>query len=150
MNVLMQRVLNFIFQYDEYHSWILNQIEKASDMSQHERQALQNISTKISPKIRELVENRISENLRSLHNETSLRLINLTNTMKKSIDNFCHALLVDRDNLTKQIEDIKKTVEITVENQNQIKKNEQSFSKVCKNLIFYKMLSSFYMNTIMM
>ncbi|XP_011504063.1 PREDICTED: bipolar kinesin KRP-130 [Ceratosolen solmsi marchali] len=120
--------------YDDYHNWILTQIEKASDMTQHEREVLQNISTKISPKIRQLVENKISENLKMLHKETSLKLLNLTHTMKKSIDDFCNTLLIDRDNLTKQIDEIKKYIEISVENENRIVQNENLFSKMFSDL----------------
>lgn len=105
-------------------------------MSQREREALQSILVKISPKIRELVETKISESLRSLHNETSLKLINLTNTMKKSVDEFCNTLLVDRDNLIKQIDDVKNAVDIAVKNKNRIMEIEQSFDKVCKAVIF--------------
>lgn len=118
-------------QYDEYQSWILAQIEKSSEMTQSEREALRKISAKISPKIRQLVENKISENLKSLHNEASLKLINLTNTMKKSMEDYCSTLLTDRDDITKQIDEIKETLEKTIQNQNQIVKNEKSFSKVC-------------------
>ncbi|OXU30307.1 hypothetical protein TSAR_015423 [Trichomalopsis sarcophagae] len=116
--------------HDEYNSWILTQIEKASDMSERERQALQSTLSKISPKIRELVETKISESLKSLHNETSLKLINLTNTMKKSVDEFCSTLLVDRDNLIKQIDEVKKAVDVSVKNKNRIMEIEQSFDKM--------------------
>jgi hypothetical protein len=78
--------------------------------------------------------------LKTLHNEASIKLLNLTNSLKKSIDGFCHSLLVDRDNLTKQIDEIKKTVEISVENQNQIVQNERSFSKVCKDAVNFKLI----------
>lgn len=102
-------------------------------MTEHERQSLQNISAQMAPQIRELVETKISENLRALYNETSLKLINLANTMKKSTDDFCNTLLVDRNRLTEQVEEIKNAVNMTVEKQNRIVQHEQSFSKVCKN-----------------
>lgn len=99
-------------------------------MTQHERAALDSISAKIAPKIRELVENKISENLKALHDETSLKLVNLTSMAKDSINKFYNSLLTDRDNLTKQIEEMKKTVEIAAENHNNIARNEKAFCKV--------------------
>ncbi|XP_014205799.1 kinesin-like protein Klp61F isoform X2 [Copidosoma floridanum] len=120
--------------YDEYHSWILTQIEKTSDMTQREREALQDISKKISPKIRELVETKISENLKTLHNETSSKLLNLVNNVKLSIDNFCNALLKDRDNLTNEVAEMKKSIEVAVQKQNHISQNEEVLSKMFGDL----------------
>ncbi|XP_014232632.1 kinesin-like protein Klp61F isoform X1 [Trichogramma pretiosum] len=120
--------------HDEYHSWILTQVEKTTDVTQQERWALQNIVNKISPKIRELVENKVTENLRALHNETALKLMNLSNTVKKSMDDYCRDLLEDRDNLTKEIQDLKKTVQVAVESQNRVVNNEQAFAKMFTDL----------------
>ena len=107
-------------------------------MTDQQRQALQNICTKISPKIRELVENKISENLRALHNETSLKLINFSNTMKRSIDDFCNKLVSDRDNSIKQIEKMEQTIDSAVDSQQEIINDDQLFSKVSKQLIIIK------------
>lgn len=100
-------------------------------MTQHQREALGEISAKISPQIRQLVRNEISENLKLLHNETSLKLIKLINTVKKSNDDRYNALVTDRDNITKQHDEIKEMLEFTIQNQNEIVKRETSFSKVC-------------------
>ncbi|XP_058796802.1 kinesin-like protein Klp61F isoform X2 [Phymastichus coffea] len=120
--------------YDKYHAWMLSHVEEATKMTQNERAVLESILAKIAPKIRELVENEISENLKALHKETSLKLIDLTNMTNKSMNELYNSLLADRDNLTKQIEEIKKTVQIALEKQNKITQNEQSFSKVFADL----------------
>lgn len=117
-------------------------------MTQQQRAALREISTKISPQIRQLVQNDISENLKSLHNETSLKLMNLSNTMKKSNDQRYNLLIEDRDNITKQHNEIKEMLEITIQNQNEIVKRETSFSKVCRSLEYFLFYDSSFQNEI--
>ena len=100
-------------------------------MTQQECQVLSDVLKKITPKIRELVETKIAENLKVLNKETDEKLTSMVETLEKSVNSICNKLITDRDNLTEQINDIKQSIEVTMENQNKIINDEQKFSLVC-------------------
>ena len=66
------------------------------------------------------------------HNEASLKMISLTNCVRKSMDELCSISLTNHNSLNKQIDEIKRTVEIAIASKNKIAQRKRSFTKVCK------------------
>ncbi|KAJ8674290.1 hypothetical protein QAD02_005552 [Eretmocerus hayati] len=122
--------------HEDWNSWSQKQLEKASNMTEHEFQALENISSNLSPKICELIENneKVSANLKVVNDHAASKLMNLVNFTKQSVDGFCNTLLTNQDQFRRKIEEMKKTLEITIENYNQMLENEQSSSELLVKL----------------
>lgn len=116
--------------YDYYYKWITMQLQNTSGMAESEHGRLHNISAKLASGLSEIVDNKIAENLRSVNDEISSKLENLKAFVKESLDAVSNQFSVERDRLTKDLEDLKKVNQTCVENQNKIQENRRTFEKI--------------------
>ena len=102
-------------------------------MAEQENEALNNLCRQITPRIRELVDTKIAENLKSLKQQYEENLAIMTSNIKKSLYNMEQKVLKDHNRLMEQINSVKNSVEVIHQKQSRLKEDEEGFSKVCYN-----------------
>ncbi|XP_012540169.1 kinesin-like protein Klp61F [Monomorium pharaonis] len=123
--------------YKYYHQWLDTEMARSSDMTQHEHKFLNDISLKLTSKIKDLIEvnnMEIVKNLHHLNDNVSQKFDKLLEYKNESIRQLCNYRLQERDNLLKNIEDIKQNVQAIREGDNKIMQEQERFKKSFENL----------------
>jgi len=105
----------------------------ASDMPQHESEFLNNMSLKMTSKINNLIEANnmeIIKNLHCLNDDVSQKFDKLLAYTNESIRQLCDYRLQERDNLYKNIDEIRRNTQAIREGDNKIMEEQERFKKV--------------------
>ncbi|XP_011640867.1 kinesin-like protein Klp61F [Pogonomyrmex barbatus] len=115
--------------YKYYYQWLDAEIERSSDTTQNEHTFLNDLSLKLASKINNLIEvnnTEIVKNLQHLNNNISQKFDQLLTYTNESIKQLCDYRLQERDNLYKNIDDIKQNIQRKVQDK-VIRRKKQSF-----------------------
>lgn len=102
-------------------------------MTNRECQFFNEMSSKLSSKINDLMENKnveIAKNLRQLSDDVSQKINYLKTYTHESIRQFCHHRLEEYDNLKKNLTEIRQNVQTVRENEAKIMIEQENFKKV--------------------
>lgn len=127
----------FLTQYDVYKKWIEDQVSEASGMTEQQTGVLQEISAKLAPRIQELCENKIAENLRLVNEQTAKKLENMLIYIQDSTATFCETLLADHERLSKRMVEMQETIETSKREQVEAAKRRNDFSQVKLNFFIF-------------
>lgn len=106
---------------------------RSSNMTQHECQFLNDMSLKLTSKINDLIEvnnMEIVKNLHRLNEDVSQKFDKLLVYTNESIRQLCNYRLQERDNLYKNIEEIKLNIQAIREGDGKIMEEQERFKKV--------------------
>ncbi|XP_043277605.1 kinesin-like protein Klp61F isoform X2 [Venturia canescens] len=120
--------------YDEYKKLIEEHVNAASGMTKEQISILRNNALNLAPRIRELCENKIAENLRLVNEQNAKKFECLLTYVKDSTDTLCEKLLTDRDRLAASIKEIRRSVETSKDDQQNLLKSQNEFSKAFEGL----------------
>lgn len=105
----------------------------SSDMTQHERKSLNDISLKLTSKVNDLIEvnnMEIVKNLRRLNDNVSQKFDELLAYTNESTRQLCNNKLQERDNLHKNIDMIRQNVQTIRQGDDKIMEDQERFKKV--------------------
>lgn len=105
----------------------------SSDMTQSEQEFLNNTSLKLTSKINDLIQInslQIANNLRHLNDDVSQKFDKLLAYTNESIGQLCNHKIHERDNLRKNIDEIKQNIQAIQEGDGKIMEEQESFKKV--------------------
>lgn len=108
-------------------------MEHSTDLTKRECKFLNDISVKMTEKIHDLIQVNtleIVKNLRCLNENVSQNFDKILKYTNQSIRQLCDYRLQERDNLHKNITEIKQNVQTVCENDNKIMKEQNNFKKV--------------------
>ncbi|XP_025994445.1 kinesin-like protein Klp61F [Solenopsis invicta] len=123
--------------YKYYHQWLNTEMAHSSDMTQCEQKFLNDISSKLTSKMTDLIEinnMEIVKNLHHLNDNVSQRFNKLLEYNNESIRQLCNYRLQERDNLYKNIEEIKQNIQSIREGDGKIMEEQERFKKLFENL----------------
>ncbi|XP_043480001.1 kinesin-like protein Klp61F [Leptopilina heterotoma] len=120
--------------YDYYYNWIILQLQSTSGIVDKECDRLHQISSKLASGLSELVNNKITENLRSLNKEMTSKLENYKLFMNETLSQVSNELVEEHDRLASEINNLKAIKQSCQENQNNIQQNRKTFEKAFENL----------------
>lgn len=106
------------------------EIEVVSNVTEDERNRLDEFSRKFVSRIESLVKTKIAENLNVLNESVSQKLQYLATLAKTSINEMCNYQLTECNQLCKNIEEIEQTVQNVLHSQDQTLQENQQFVKV--------------------
>ncbi|XP_076177804.1 kinesin-like protein KIF11-B isoform X2 [Ptiloglossa arizonensis] len=119
--------------YSKYQEWLEKEIKNITVMTEQECNTLRN-GCNTAQEIQQLIDNKLSENLRDLSNYVSRNIDDLT----KSINNFTELIskcsIEERDRLNNTIQDIRTSVEDIRQSQKNIMEDRTNFIKSMKDL----------------
>ncbi|XP_012285273.1 kinesin-like protein Klp61F [Orussus abietinus] len=130
-------VRNVNKSFECYQLWVDKQIQEVVAISKSECYALNKLSAMLAPKLYELVQNKIAENLYELNEGITKRIEEISSYVKQSGDRVCDNLLADRDRLWQAVSDIKGIVETSTQKQNEMLQNRQNFVKAFDELYLH-------------
>lgn len=99
-------------------------------MTDRECKFLNDISSKVTSEISDLIQNEIARNLRLLNEDVSQKLDKLLTYTNDSINQLCDYRLQERENLYKSISEIKENIQTVREGDVKIMGEQQKFKKV--------------------
>ncbi|XP_011703386.1 PREDICTED: bipolar kinesin KRP-130-like [Wasmannia auropunctata] len=123
--------------YEHYHQWLDTEMARSSDMTQREREFLNNTSLKLTSKINHLIEvnnMEIVKNLHHLKNDVSKKFDQLLAYTNESIKQLCNCRLQECDNLYKNINEIKQDTQAMRERDGKIMEEREKFKKSFENV----------------
>ncbi|KYN09726.1 hypothetical protein ALC57_18247 [Trachymyrmex cornetzi] len=123
--------------YKHYHEWLDTKMAHSSDMTQHERKSLDDISLKLTSKINDLIEvnnMEIVKNLRCLNDNVSRKFDELLAYTSESTRQLCNDKLQERDNLHKNIDTIRQNILTIRQGDDKIMEDQKRFTKSFESL----------------
>ncbi|KYN01497.1 hypothetical protein ALC62_07679 [Cyphomyrmex costatus] len=123
--------------YKHYHEWLDTEMAHSSNMTQHGRKFLNDISIKLTSKINDLIEvnnMEIVKNLRYLNDDVSQKFDKLLAYTNESTKQLCNYRLQERDNLYKNINTIKQNMQTIRQGDDKIMEEQERFKKSFENL----------------
>ncbi|XP_035742854.1 kinesin-like protein Klp61F [Vespa mandarinia] len=120
--------------YTVYEEWLKKEIEVVSNVTEDERNRLDEFSRKLVSRIESLVKTKIAENLNVLNESVSQKLQHLATLAKTSINEMCNYQLTECNQLCKNIEEIEQTVQNVLHNQGQTIQENQQFAKMFEDV----------------
>ncbi|XP_018317683.1 kinesin-like protein Klp61F [Mycetomoellerius zeteki] len=123
--------------YKHYHEWLDTEMAHSSDMTQHERKSLNDISLKLTSKVNDLIEvnnMEIVKNLRRLNDNVSQKFDELLAYTNESTRQLCNNKLQERDNLHKNIDMIRQNVQTIRQGDDKIMEDQERFKKSFESL----------------
>ncbi|CAL1688462.1 unnamed protein product [Lasius platythorax] len=123
--------------YAHYQQWLNTEMKYSSDMTQSEQEFLNNTSLKLTSKINDLIQInslQIANNLRHLNDDVSQKFDKLLAYTNESIGQLCNHKIHERDNLRKNIDEIRQNIQAIQEGDGKIMEEQESFKKSFENL----------------
>ncbi|XP_011875428.1 PREDICTED: bipolar kinesin KRP-130 [Vollenhovia emeryi] len=123
--------------YKHYHQWLDTETAYSSDMTQRERNFLNDVSLKLTSKINNLIEinnMEIVKNLHRLNDDVSHKFDKLLSHTNESIRQLCNYRLQERDNSYKNADEIKQNVQSIHEGNSKIMEEQEIFKKSFETL----------------
>ncbi|XP_024887827.1 kinesin-like protein Klp61F [Temnothorax curvispinosus] len=123
--------------YKHYHQWLDTEMAYSSDMTQNERKFLNDVSLKLTSKINDFIEvnnMEIVENLHRLNDAVSQKFDKVLAYTNESIKQLCNYRLQERDNLYKNIDEIKQNIQAIREGDGKIMEEQERFKKSFEDL----------------
>lgn len=109
-------------------------MEYSSDMTQGERDFLNDMSQELTSKINNLIKvnnMEIVKNLHRLNDDVSQKFDQLLEYTNESIRQLCDYRVQERNNLYKNINEIKQNIQAVREGDGKIMEEQERFKKVC-------------------
>ncbi|XP_072751582.1 kinesin-like protein Klp61F isoform X2 [Anoplolepis gracilipes] len=128
---------NINISYTRYQQWLNAEKKYSSDLIQHEQDFLNDTSLKLTSKINELIEInnlQIANTLHQLNDDVSKKFEKLLEYTDESIRQLCDRNIHERDNLCKNMDDMRKNIKIVHENESKIMEEQERFKKLFENL----------------
>ncbi|XP_032682727.1 kinesin-like protein Klp61F [Odontomachus brunneus] len=120
--------------HEDYQQRLKTEIEHTSNMTDHECKFLNDISSKLTSKISDLIQNEIAKNLRLLSENLFQKLDKLLTYTNESINQVCDHRLQERENLYKNISEIKENIQKVCEGDAKIMGKQHQFKKSFEDL----------------
>ncbi|RLU25689.1 hypothetical protein DMN91_001846 [Ooceraea biroi] len=123
--------------YKDYQQWLNAELGRSSDTTDRECKFLNETSLKVSSKIKDMMQTtnvEIAKNLRQLNDNVSQKINNLKMYTNDSIRQLCNYKLEERDNLYKNITEIRQNVQTVREKDDKIMVEQERFKKSFENL----------------
>lgn len=112
-------------------------MSEASDMTEQQASILLETSAKLAPRIQELCENKIAENLRLVNEQTAKKFENMLTYIKDSTATFSETLLADHEKLLKRIVEMQDIIETLKRAQDESAKRRNDFLQVKVNFFMF-------------
>ncbi|XP_072756938.1 kinesin-like protein Klp61F isoform X1 [Anoplolepis gracilipes] len=128
---------NINISYTHYQQWLNAEKKYSSDLIQHEQDFLNDTSLKLTSKINELIEInnlQIANTLHQLNDDVSQKFDKLLEYTDESITQLCNRNIHEHDNLQKNMDDMRKSVQVIHESDSKIMEEQEKFKKSFENL----------------
>ncbi|XP_015172129.1 PREDICTED: bipolar kinesin KRP-130-like [Polistes dominula] len=130
--------------YNGYKEWLRKEIETVTNVTEDERNRLDKFSNRLVSKIENLVKTNIAENLNELNEKISQKLDHLATLARTSLNEMCVYQLEESNQLYKNMEEIKQTVQNVLYSQNQTIQENQQFARMFEDV--YLQFNNLYRN----